>query len=82
MGFAPQLDRLEARRAAGASEDEIARDVPDEMLSALGYAGPANGAAAAFKKLSGGLDVAIVRVLVARPGNVEGVRATMRAALT
>jgi alkanesulfonate monooxygenase SsuD/methylene tetrahydromethanopterin reductase-like flavin-dependent oxidoreductase (luciferase family) len=82
MGFAPQLDRLEARRAAGASEDELARDVPDEMLSALGYAGPATGAAAAFKKLSSGLDVAIVRVLVARPGNVEGVRATMRAALS
>ena len=57
MGFASQLDRLEAKRAAGASEDELARAVPDEMLSGLGYAGPAAGAAAAFKKLSSGLDV-------------------------
>jgi alkanesulfonate monooxygenase SsuD/methylene tetrahydromethanopterin reductase-like flavin-dependent oxidoreductase (luciferase family) len=81
MGFASHLDELEAKRAAGVSEDELARAVPDEMLSALGYAGPAAGAAAAFKRLSAGLDVAIVRVLVARQGNVEGVRATMGAAL-
>lgn len=81
MGFASHLDQLESKRAAGASEDDLARAVPDDMLSALGYAGPAVGAATAFKKLSAGLDVAIVRVLVARPGNVEGVRAAMRAAL-
>jgi alkanesulfonate monooxygenase SsuD/methylene tetrahydromethanopterin reductase-like flavin-dependent oxidoreductase (luciferase family) len=81
MGFASHLDELEAKRAAGVSEDELARAVPDEMLSALGYAGPAAGAAAAFKRLSAGLDVAIVRVLVARQGNVQGVRATMGAAL-
>lgn len=81
MGFASQLDQLEAQRDTGASEDDLARAAPDEMLAALGYAGPAAGAAAAFKKLSAGLDVAIVRVLVARRGNVEGVRATMRAAL-
>jgi hypothetical protein len=51
------------------------------MLTAFGYAGQAAGAAAAFRKLSEGLDVAIVRVLVARQGDDEGVRATMRAAL-
>jgi alkanesulfonate monooxygenase SsuD/methylene tetrahydromethanopterin reductase-like flavin-dependent oxidoreductase (luciferase family) len=81
MGFASQLDKLEATRAAGASEDDLARTVPDEMLSAFGYAGTASGAAAAFKRLSQGLDVAIVRVLVARHGDAEGVRATIRAAI-
>lgn len=81
MGFASQLDQLEAKRASGASEDDLARAVPEEMLSALGYAGTGNGASAALRKLSVGLDVAIVRVLVARPGNVQGVRETMRAAL-
>lgn len=81
MGFGPQLDALEQKQAAGASEDELARAVPDELLTALGYAGPASGAAAAFKKLSQGLDVAIVRVLVVRSGSVDAVRATMRAAL-
>jgi alkanesulfonate monooxygenase SsuD/methylene tetrahydromethanopterin reductase-like flavin-dependent oxidoreductase (luciferase family) len=81
MGFGPQLDALERRQAAGASEDELARAVPDEILASLGYAGPASGAAAAFKRLSQGLDVAIVRVLVVRSGNVDAVRAAMRAAL-
>lgn len=81
MGFASHLDKLEATRASGASDDDLARAVPDEMLTAFGYAGVASGAAAAFRKLSEGLDVAIVRVLVARPGDEEGVRATMRAAL-
>ena len=81
MGFGPQLDELGRRQAGGATEDDLARAVPDELLTALGYAGPASGAAAAFKKLSQGLDVAIVRVLVAHQGNVEGVRAAMRAAL-
>lgn len=81
MGFASQLDQLEAKRASGASEDDLARAVPEEMLSALGYAGTGNGASAALRKFSAGLDVAIVRVLVARPGNVQGVRETMRAAL-
>ena len=81
MGFGRQLDELERGQAAGASEDDLARAVPDEVLSAIGYAGPASGAAAAFRSLSQGLDVAIVRVLVARSGNVDGVRAVMRAAL-
>jgi alkanesulfonate monooxygenase SsuD/methylene tetrahydromethanopterin reductase-like flavin-dependent oxidoreductase (luciferase family) len=81
MGFGPQLDELERKQAVGASEDELARAVPDELLTAVGYAGPASGAAAAFKTLSQGLDIAIVRVLVARQGDVAGARATMRAAL-
>jgi alkanesulfonate monooxygenase SsuD/methylene tetrahydromethanopterin reductase-like flavin-dependent oxidoreductase (luciferase family) len=81
MGFGPELDELERKQAAGASEDELARAVPDELVTAVGDAGPASGAAAAFKTLSQGLDIAIVRVLVARQGDVAGVRATMRAAL-
>jgi len=81
MGFGRQLDELERKQAAGASEDDLARAVPDEILTSIGYAGPASGAAAAFKKLSVGLDVAIVRVLVVRSGSVNGVRVVMRAAL-
>lgn len=81
MGFGVQLDELERRRAAGATDDELARALPDEILDALGYAGPAAGAAAAFARLSEGLDVAIVRVLVVRAGSVDGVRAAMRAAI-
>src|SRR5947209_10044098 len=52
MGFASQVDRFEEKRAAGASEDQLARAVPAEMLSGLGDAAPAAGAPAAVKKLS------------------------------
>jgi alkanesulfonate monooxygenase SsuD/methylene tetrahydromethanopterin reductase-like flavin-dependent oxidoreductase (luciferase family) len=82
MGFGSQLDALEAKRASGTSDNDLARAMPDEVLSALGYAGPAAGAAAALRKLSVGLDVAIVRVLVARTGDLDAVRATMRAAIS
>jgi hypothetical protein len=38
------------------------------MLRAVGYYGPAGPAAAAFARLSVGLDEAIVRIITARPG--------------
>ena len=81
MGFGPQLDELERKRASGLSEDDLARAVPDVLITALGYAGPASGAAAAFRKLSEGLDIAIARVVAVRHGSIEGVRATMRAVI-
>ena len=81
MGFGHQLDELERKQATGAPEDDLARAVPDNVLNAIGYAGPAAGASTAFKTLSHGLDVAIVRVLVARSGNVDDVRAVMRSAI-
>jgi alkanesulfonate monooxygenase SsuD/methylene tetrahydromethanopterin reductase-like flavin-dependent oxidoreductase (luciferase family) len=81
MGFASALDELGARQRGGARDEDLARAVPDSLLTAFGYAGPASGAAAAFRRLSEGLDVAIVRVLAARPGDVNGARSAMRAAL-
>ena len=69
---------LEAKQAQGASAAEIAEQFPRELLRAVGYYGPASGAAAAFKRLATGLDTAIVRVVAARPG-VESVLAVMRA---
>jgi alkanesulfonate monooxygenase SsuD/methylene tetrahydromethanopterin reductase-like flavin-dependent oxidoreductase (luciferase family) len=68
MGFDAALSELEARHAAGASEDELAAACPDELLSSVGYFGPPEGAAAAFRRLAAGLDVAVVRVVPARPG--------------
>jgi 5,10-methylenetetrahydromethanopterin reductase len=78
MGFDAALSELEARRAAGASADELADVCPDDLLTSVGYFGPAAGAGEAFRRLAEGLDVAIVRVVAARPG-VEAVLATMRA---
>ena len=80
MGFDEVLRELEARRDRGATLSELVDAVPDQMLQAVGYYGPAAAAPAAFARLSAGLDEAIVRVITARPG-LEPVIAAM-AALT
>jgi len=78
MGFADALARLDAMRARGAPPTEIVDAFPGDLLSRVGYYGPAAGAAAAFQRLAEGLDCAIVRVVAARPG-IEAVRAVINA---
>ena len=78
MGFAEALAVLDGMRDRGATVDEMADAVPDELLGRVGYHGPAEGAAEALGRLSAGLDIAIVRVVAARPG-AEAVLDTMRA---
>jgi len=78
MGFDAVLTDLEARAAAGASVDELGDACPDELLLAVGYFGRPAGAAAAFHRLAEGLDLAVVRVVAARPG-IEATRAVMQA---
>jgi alkanesulfonate monooxygenase SsuD/methylene tetrahydromethanopterin reductase-like flavin-dependent oxidoreductase (luciferase family) len=68
MGFDAVLAELEARRERGAAMAELVDAAPDELLRAVGYFGPADGAAAAVARLSAGLDESIVRVITARPG--------------
>ena len=68
MGFDAELTELEQRRDRGAALSELVDAAPEEMLGAVGYYGPAAGAPAAFARLSGGLDEAIVRIVTARPG--------------
>ena len=81
MGFDETLRDLEARRADGASEDELARMFPAEVLRRIGYWGPPNGARDAFLRLSEGLDIAIVRVVASRkrPYDLQTVRIAMAA---
>ena len=81
MGFAEALAELDRMRDLGASPDQMVDAVPPELLDQVGYYGPAAGAAEAFRRLAEGLDVAIVRVVAARPG-ARGVLATMRACQT
>jgi alkanesulfonate monooxygenase SsuD/methylene tetrahydromethanopterin reductase-like flavin-dependent oxidoreductase (luciferase family) len=76
MGYTEALAELDQMRSKGASRDEVAAAFPVEILLAVGYFGPANGAAAAFKRLAQGLDTAIVRVVASGPG-LEPVRAVM-----
>ena len=78
MGFADVLSELDVMRDRGSSSDEMADAFPTELLDRVGYHGPSDGAAEAFRRLSEGLDTAIVRVVAARPGT-EAVLATMTA---
>jgi alkanesulfonate monooxygenase SsuD/methylene tetrahydromethanopterin reductase-like flavin-dependent oxidoreductase (luciferase family) len=68
MGYEQELLDLEARRERGASMIELIDAAPDEMFRAVGYYGPAAGAADEYARLSAGLDETIVRIVTARPG--------------
>jgi alkanesulfonate monooxygenase SsuD/methylene tetrahydromethanopterin reductase-like flavin-dependent oxidoreductase (luciferase family) len=68
MGFGDVLTELEQRAAAGEPVDTLVDATPDEMLTAVGYYGPAAGAAQAYARLTAGLDETIVRVVTASGG--------------
>jgi alkanesulfonate monooxygenase SsuD/methylene tetrahydromethanopterin reductase-like flavin-dependent oxidoreductase (luciferase family) len=78
MGFDAALNRIEARRDAGASEDELIDLFPPELLREVGYFGRAEGAPQALARLAEGLDLAIVRIVGVRPG-MEAAQAVLRA---
>lgn len=78
MGFTEALGRLDEMRDAGASQEELVDAFPNELGRQVGYHGPARGAARAFRTLAQGLDVAIVRVVAARPG-LDSVLAVLNA---
>ncbi|MCC7367693.1 MAG: LLM class flavin-dependent oxidoreductase [Chloroflexi bacterium] len=67
MGFDEALTELEERRDRGATLEELYDAMPVDLAQHVGYFGPAAGAAAAFRRLCEGLDVALVRVVPARP---------------
>lgn len=68
MGFDEVLIELEARRDKGDDMDALVAAAPDELLNAVGYYGPAEGAAKAYARLTPGLDETVVRVVTARRG--------------
>ena len=78
MGFVKELGELDDMRRAGASDDDVANAFPTALLKAVGYYGTPGGAASEFKRIAEGLDIAMVRVVAARP-NIESVRAVMEA---
>ena len=78
MGFADELAELDDMRRKGCGADEVADAFPPALLRTVGYYGSAENAAAEFRRLAQGLDIAIVRVVKARPG-VQSVRAVMEA---
>lgn len=78
MGYAAQLGEMDRMREKSAPPNEMVDAFPEEVLRAVGYYGPADGAAKAFRQLAEGLDTAIVRVVAARP-TIDSVRAVMQA---
>ena len=68
MGYTAVLAELDHMRQRGATPDEVADAFPPELLKHVGYYGTPEGAATAFRHLAAGLDVALVRVVAARPG--------------
>jgi 5,10-methylenetetrahydromethanopterin reductase len=79
MGFDDALTDLESRRDSGASEDELARIFPVELLRRVGYWGKPDGAREAFLRLAEGLDIAIVRLVPARRNDLDAARLALRA---
>jgi alkanesulfonate monooxygenase SsuD/methylene tetrahydromethanopterin reductase-like flavin-dependent oxidoreductase (luciferase family) len=79
MGFDAEVTQLETLKAQGKSEDELIRAMPERMLTTFGYAGGGEGAREWFTKIAIGLDVAIVRLLTPRPGDLGPVQSAMRA---
>ena len=78
MGFADELLELDEMRKRNATQEELIEAFPDALLDAVGvYATPAE-AKVKFEALADGLDIAIVRVVNARPG-IESTRAVMQA---
>jgi alkanesulfonate monooxygenase SsuD/methylene tetrahydromethanopterin reductase-like flavin-dependent oxidoreductase (luciferase family) len=78
MGYDEVLNGIESRRDAGAAESELVDMFPPEFLREVGYYGKASGAQAALKRLSEGLDLAIVRIVGVRTG-MDAARAVMTA---
>ena len=78
MGFGEVLSELERRQRDGEPMRALIDAAPDELLSSVGYYGPAGGAAEAYARLSAGLDETVVRIVSARPG-LEPVVAALEA---
>ena len=72
------MGELDDMRRAGASNDEIADAFPTALLRTVGYYGTPDGAAREFKRIAEGLDIAVVRVVAARP-DISSTRAVMEA---
>jgi alkanesulfonate monooxygenase SsuD/methylene tetrahydromethanopterin reductase-like flavin-dependent oxidoreductase (luciferase family) len=78
MGFTEALAELDRMRQRGAPANEVADAFPPELLKHVGYYGTPEEAAGAFRRLAEGLDIAIVRVVAARPG-IASVQAVLQA---
>jgi alkanesulfonate monooxygenase SsuD/methylene tetrahydromethanopterin reductase-like flavin-dependent oxidoreductase (luciferase family) len=78
MGFGPELSEIDRMQEGGADRERLIEAFPDRMLEALGYFGPAAGAAEAVRRQVPDADIAVVRIVPARP-DVASARAVLEA---
>jgi 5,10-methylenetetrahydromethanopterin reductase len=78
MGFTAEVAELDKLTARGADREQILGAFPERMLCALGYFGPAAGAADAVRRQAAGADIAVVRVVASGPGS-EPIQRIIRA---
>lgn len=79
MGFAGELADLERLRESGATADELAGAVPPPMLRAVCAYGTPAQVREGFERIGAPLDLAVVRVVNARPGDPAAARAALEA---
>jgi 5,10-methylenetetrahydromethanopterin reductase len=79
MGFDDILTQLEARRDAGEPLANLLDSVPTDLMSRVGYFGRASGAAEAMRRLSQGLEEAMVRLITVKSGDLDACLAAIRA---
>ncbi len=77
QGFAKELAEVDAMRTRGLSEDEILDNYPEPLLKGA-YYGPMSGAVDAFRRLSKGLDSAVLNVSSAGRDSIEETKALWR----
>ena len=79
MGFEDEVAHLENLKAEGKNDKDLIRAMPERLLTTFGYAGRGDGAREWFAKMSRGLDVAVVRLLTPRPGDMRPITAAISA---
>jgi alkanesulfonate monooxygenase SsuD/methylene tetrahydromethanopterin reductase-like flavin-dependent oxidoreductase (luciferase family) len=67
MGFGRELSDIDRMQDGGVDRQHLIDAFPRRMLDALGYFGPAAGAAEAVPRQVQGADIAVVRIVAARP---------------
>jgi alkanesulfonate monooxygenase SsuD/methylene tetrahydromethanopterin reductase-like flavin-dependent oxidoreductase (luciferase family) len=78
MGFGPEIAELDKMSERGAPRQEIIEVFPERMLRELSYFGPADEAVEGIRRVAGGADIAVVRMVPAGIGG-EPMRAILRA---
>ena len=79
MGFMDELLELDKMRKDGATNDDIAKVFPENILKAVGYYGKPDNAAKELAKLSKGLDNAIIRIVSSTPGSFNSALNVLKA---